>query len=50
MWTHNCDKNLLTEIFELSWKGLATKKEIYEWQTEKRNEPLTARFCNIGAA
>jgi hypothetical protein len=33
MWIHNYDKKLLTEILELSWKGLATKKQLEEWQT-----------------
>lgn len=32
MWIHHYDKNLLTEILELSWKGLATKKQLKEWQ------------------
>ena len=37
IWTHNYDKELLTEILELSWKGLATKKQFEEWQTRKMN-------------
>jgi hypothetical protein len=37
MWTHNYDKRLLTEILELSWKGLASKKQIEEWQTRTMN-------------
>lgn len=37
MWTHNYDKRLLTEILELSWKGLASKKQIGEWQTRTMN-------------
>ena len=37
MWTHNYDKKLLTEILELSWKGLATKKQLEEWQARKTN-------------
>lgn len=37
MWTHNYDKKLLTEILELSWKGLATKKQLEEWQTRTTN-------------
>ncbi len=35
MWTHNCDKNLLAEILELSWKGLATKKQVKEYDEKK---------------
>lgn len=37
MWTHNYDKKLLTEILEMSWKGLATKKQLEEWQTRTTN-------------
>ena len=37
MWTHKYDKKLLTEILELSWKGLATKKQLEEWQTRTTN-------------
>jgi hypothetical protein len=37
MWIHNYDKRLLTEILELSWKGLASKKQIEEWQTRTMN-------------
>lgn len=35
MWTHNYDKKLLTEILELSWKGLSTQKQIKEWEDRK---------------
>ena len=35
MWTHNYDKNLLAEILELSWKGLATKKQVKEFDEKK---------------
>lgn len=35
MWTHNYDKNLLSEILEQSWKGLATKKQIKEYYEKK---------------
>ena len=35
MWTHNYDRNLLTEILEQSWKGLATKKQIKEYDENK---------------
>jgi hypothetical protein len=31
MWIHNHDKKLLTEILELSWKGLASKKQVKEY-------------------
>jgi hypothetical protein len=37
MWTHNIDKKLLTEILELSWKSLASKKQLKEWQTRTTN-------------
>ena len=37
MWTHKYDKKLLTEILELSWQGLATKKQLEEWQTRTTN-------------
>jgi hypothetical protein len=36
MWTHNYDKKLLTEILELSWRSLATKKQIEEWQSRTK--------------
>jgi hypothetical protein len=32
MWLHDYDKKLLTHILELSWKGLATKKQVKEWE------------------
>jgi hypothetical protein len=35
MWLHNYDKKLLTEILELSWKGLATKKQVKEYDEKK---------------
>ena len=35
MWTHNYDKNLLTEILELSWKGLATKRQVKKYDDNK---------------
>jgi hypothetical protein len=35
MWTHNYDKKLLTEILEQSWKGLATKKQVKEYDEKK---------------
>lgn len=38
MWIHQFDKRLLTEILELSWKGLATKKQIKEYD-EKKTAP-----------
>ena len=37
MWIHNYNKKLLTEILELSWRGLATKKQLEEWQTRTSN-------------
>lgn len=35
MWLHNYDRRLLTEILELSWKGLATKKQIKQYEEMK---------------
>ena len=36
MWVNKCNKKLLQEIVELSWKGLATKKQIAQWEAEKK--------------
>ena len=35
MWIHNYDKDLLTEILELSWKGLATRKQVKKYDDNK---------------
>ena len=35
MWTHNYDKDLLTEILELSWKGLASRKQVKKYDDKK---------------
>lgn len=35
MWTHNYYRNLLKEILEQSWKGLATKKQVREYEEKK---------------
>jgi len=35
MWTHNYDRRLLREVLEHSWKGLATKKQVKEFETKK---------------
>ncbi|MFC5872178.1 hypothetical protein SAMN05443633_11043 [Chryseobacterium arachidis] len=35
MWIHNYDLVLLKEILELSWKGLATKKQVKEYEENK---------------
>lgn len=35
MWIHNYDKKLLTEVLEQSWKGLATKKQLKEYDKKK---------------
>ena len=32
MWIHRYDKKILTEVLELSWKGLASKKQLEEWK------------------
>ena len=31
-WGKKCPKKLLTEIITLSWKSLATKKQLKEWE------------------
>jgi hypothetical protein len=35
MWIHTCHNTLLTEILELSWKGLAAQKQVYAWEKAK---------------
>lgn len=35
MWTQGYNKQLLMEILELSWKGLATKKQVIEYDEKK---------------
>ncbi|TXF76036.1 MmcQ/YjbR family DNA-binding protein [Chryseobacterium sp.] len=35
MWIHHYDKKLLTEVLEHSWKGLATKKMLKEYEELK---------------
>jgi hypothetical protein len=37
MWIHDYDTRLLREVLETSWRGLASKKQIMEW--EKANNP-----------
>lgn len=32
MWTHNYSNKLLKEILELCWRGLASKRQIKEWE------------------
>ena len=34
MWVHNYNKDLLTEILELSWRSLATKKQFKDWASK----------------
>ncbi len=36
MWIQQYDQNLLKEVLELSWKGLATKKQIREYDEKKK--------------
>lgn len=31
MWIHDYDKKLVTEVLELSWRGLASKKALREY-------------------
>lgn len=35
MWIHNYNSRLLKEVLELSWKGLATKKQLKEYEENK---------------
>ena len=35
MWIHHDNKNLIKEILELSWKGLATKKQVKAYEARK---------------
>lgn len=35
MWTHNYDRKFIKEILEQSWKSLATKKQIKEYEEKK---------------
>lgn len=35
MWISNHNQKLITEVLELSWKGLATKKQIKEYDESK---------------
>lgn len=35
MWIDKYDKKLLMDVLEQSWKGLATKKRIKEYENEK---------------
>jgi len=35
MWIHTYNQKLLKEILELSWRGLASKKQISEWESAK---------------
>lgn len=32
MWVERFDKKVLKEVLELSWRGLASKKQIKEWE------------------
>jgi hypothetical protein len=36
MWVHRYNKKLLTEILELSWKGLASKKQVKEYEEQQK--------------
>jgi hypothetical protein len=38
MWIHNYNINLIKEVLEQSWKGLATRKQLKEYET--RNSSL----------
>lgn len=35
MWIHNYNRSFLKEILEQSWKGLATKKQVKEYDEKK---------------
>lgn len=36
MWIHSYDKKLLKEVLEKSWKGLATKKQVKEYEEKNK--------------
>lgn len=38
MWIHKYDMKLLNEVLELSWRSLASKKLIKEWDEKKLNK------------
>lgn len=38
MWIHDYNLELLREVLELSWKGLATKKQIKEFEENRAGE------------
>lgn len=38
MWIHDYDLGLLREVLELSWKGLATKKQVKEFEENRAGE------------
>jgi len=35
MWLHNYHRELVREVLEQSWKGLATKKQVKEYENMK---------------
>lgn len=35
MWLHNYDRKLLSEVLELSWRGLATNKQLKQYDEKK---------------
>ncbi|MNJ91855.1 hypothetical protein D3C87_95100 [compost metagenome] len=37
MWIHHYDRNLLKEILEASWRVLATKKQVKEFDEQKQS-------------
>lgn len=43
IWTPNYERKLLTEILELSWKGLLTRKQVKEYD-EKKTTNRTQRL------
>lgn len=42
MWLHDYDRNLLREVLELSWRGLATKKMIKEYEEDKQKSGMSS--------
>lgn len=38
MWLGSTDKTLLTELLEQSWKSLASKKQVKEFEERKTRE------------
>ncbi len=38
MWKNSCPNALLKEVLELSWKSLASKKQLKDWEAQNETE------------